>query len=95
MILFLEVIFTYTFFKLTGVHFLLGVNVCSINFYVLIEEISFDLSSPRCRSTGKSIKEEILAKFSQAEKMQEEWKSKVHKLEEDNAKKYGVLLRTI
>ena len=35
---------------------------------------------------SKPEKEEILAKFSQAEKMLEEWKSRVHKLEEDNAK---------
>ena len=35
---------------------------------------------------SKPEKEEILAKFSQAEKMLEEWKSIVHKLEEDNAK---------
>ncbi|XP_050272374.1 golgin candidate 4-like [Quercus robur] len=35
---------------------------------------------------SKREKEEILAKFSQAEKMLEEWKSRVHKLEEDNAK---------
>ena len=34
---------------------------------------------------SKPEKEEILAKFSQAEKMLEEWKSRVHKLE-DNAK---------
>ncbi|XP_030950151.1 golgin candidate 3-like isoform X2 [Quercus lobata] len=35
---------------------------------------------------SKREKEEILAKFSQAEKMLEEWKNRVHKLEEDNAK---------
>ena len=35
---------------------------------------------------SKREKGEILAKFSQAEKMLEEWKSRVHKLEEDNAK---------
>lgn len=35
---------------------------------------------------SKEEKEEILAKLSQSEKMLEEWKSRVNKLEEDNAK---------